>query len=76
MYCIRYGIDLIVLGGGGPKDKNMIRFQEDKKLTHENKILRWLSAKITENREIGDLAFSFDYKDFEGNLIIEDDYEE
>ncbi len=73
LYCIRYGTELIILGGGGPK--NVRALQDDKKLEKENYFLRWLSSKITECRQNGDLSFSDDFMDFEGNLIIED-YEE
>lgn len=72
LYCIRYGTELIVLGGGGPK--NVRTLQEDSKLKSENYFLRWLSDKITDCRNNGDLTFSSDFMDFEGDLII-DDYE-
>ncbi len=32
LYCIRYGMCLIILGGGGYKSKNLRAFQEDEKL--------------------------------------------
>jgi len=73
LYCIRYGTELIIIGGGGPK--NVRALQDDKKLEKENYFLRWLSSKITECRQNGDLSFSNDFMDFEGDLIIEN-YEE
>lgn len=73
LYCIRYGTELIILGGGGPK--NVKALQDDKKLENENYFLRWLSNKITEYRKCGDLSFSNDFMDFEGSLIIKEDYE-
>lgn len=73
LYCIRYGTELIILGGGG--QKNVRALQDDKKLEKENYFLRWLSSKITECRQNGELSFSNDFMDFEGDLIIED-YEE
>lgn len=71
LYCIRYGSELIILGGGGPK--NVRALQDDEKLEKENYFLRWISSKITECRQNGDLSFSNDFMDFEGDLIIEDD---
>jgi hypothetical protein len=73
LYCIRYGTQLIILGGGGPK--NVRALQDDKKLQQENYFLRWVSRKITECQQNGDLVFTDDFMDFEGDLIIED-YEE
>ncbi|RLD57793.1 MAG: hypothetical protein DRJ01_13460 [Bacteroidetes bacterium] len=73
LYCIRYGKELIVLGGGGPK--NVKALQDDKKLKKENYFLRWLSKKITECIRNNDILFSNDFMDFEGDLIIKDDYE-
>lgn len=73
LYCIRYGTELIILGGGG--SKNVRALQEDNKLKKENYFLRWLSDKITECRQNGDLSFSNDFMDFDGDLIINDDDE-
>ncbi|WP_107038590.1 hypothetical protein [Brumimicrobium mesophilum] len=70
LYCIRYGKELIIIGSGG--QKNVRALQGDEKLEKENYILRWLSAKITECMQNGELSFSSDYMNFEGNLIIED----
>ncbi|PWH82240.1 hypothetical protein [Brumimicrobium oceani] len=70
LYCIRYGTELIIIGSGGPK--NVRALQDDEKLEKENYILRWLSSKIKESMQHGELSFSSDYMDFEGNLIIED----
>lgn len=70
LYCIRYGAELIILGGGGPK--NVRALQDDEKLEKENSFLRWLSNRITECRQNGELSFSTDFMDFEGDLILED----
>lgn len=74
LYCIRYGTELVVLGGGGPKKVRAL--QDDKKLQDENYFLRWISDKITECRNNGDISFTSDYMDFEGNLTIDEEYEE
>ena len=73
LYCIRYGTELIVLGGGGPK--NVRALQDDEKLEKENYFLRWLSIKIEESRQNGDVSFSKDFMDFEGDLILKDEHE-
>lgn len=71
LYCIRYGAQLIILGGGGYKPKSIAAFQEDPKLEKENYILRTLSALITEKMRERDINLCDDGLDFEGDLIIE-----
>lgn len=74
LYCIRYGSQIVVVGGGGYKPKTIRTFQEDTNFKKENYLLREVSAKITErikNREIG---FSDDGLEFTGNLEFK--YEE
>ena len=43
LYCIRFGNVLLVLGGGGPKSKQIRAFQEDPKLMSENLKIRAVS---------------------------------
>ena len=43
LYCIRFGNALLVLGGGGPKSKQIRAYQEDPKLMLENMKLRAVS---------------------------------
>ena len=69
LYCIRYGTELIVIGGGGPKKTKAL--QDDSKLKDENYFLRRLSERITKCMQDGDLSFSCDYMNFEGNLTLE-----
>ncbi len=69
LYCIRYGMQIIVIGGGG--SKNVRALQDDPKLKQENYFLRWLSQQITK-RLNDDLFFSEDGLDFIGNLEFED----
>lgn len=73
LYCIRFGMDLIILGGGGFKPKNIRALQENSKLTDENNLLRWLSTEITKRQKDKDLRFINDYFDFEGDLIFTDE---
>jgi hypothetical protein len=75
LYCIRYGSSLVVLGGGGPKSKSISAFQEDKKLTFENYLLRDIAKEINlriKNREI---EFTSNHKDLIGNLEFYEDQE-
>ena len=70
LYCIRYGTVLVVLGGGGHKPKTTRRLQETKKLEDENQIMRNLSAEIEKRRRNGDLSFSKDFLEIDGDLIF------
>jgi hypothetical protein len=74
LYCIRYGNLLVIVGGGGQKKVKTL--QEDKKLKAENYFLRKLSGLIKKRMDDGEINFSDDYMDFEGNLEFNDeDYE-
>ena len=70
LYCIRYGTVLVVLGSGGHKPKTTRRLQETKKLEDENQIMRNLSAEIEKRRRNGDLSFSKDILEIDGDLIF------
>jgi hypothetical protein len=74
LYCIHYGMQLIIVGGGGYKPKTISALQEDEKLKRENYFLRKLSALITERMKEKEIKFSDDGLDFIGNLefIIEE----
>jgi len=71
LYCIRYGSQLIIIGGGGRKSKSIRTLQENTKLKKENYILRELSKLITEKMKDKEIRFSEDGMDFEGDLTIE-----
>ncbi|WP_036841280.1 hypothetical protein [Polaribacter sp. Hel_I_88] len=71
LYCVRYGSQLVIVGGGGHKPKSIRAFQEDTNLERENYILRELSKLITEKMQDREIRFSEDGMDFEGDLIIE-----
>ena len=69
LYCIRYGNDTLIIGGGGPKPPNTRTWQDDPKLKQEVETLIKVSKNVTDrisNREIvhtngellGDLTFS------------------
>jgi hypothetical protein len=73
LYCIRFGAMLLVLGGGGPKPKNIRALQENDKLQQENYFLRWLSTQITERIKEQEIRYTNQYYDFEGDLEFEYD---
>jgi len=73
LYCIRYGTQLVVVGGGGPKPKEIRALQENEKLTKENYFLRSLSAKITKRIIEKDICYTKNYLDFSGNLEFQDE---
>lgn len=75
LYCIRFGQDILILGGGGPKGKQIRSFQEDKKLREENYFLRWASAEISQKIKEKDFLLRFHPPGIEGDLFIETDEE-
>ena len=76
LYCIRYGSLIVIVGGGGEKPKDIKSLQENKKLTKENYLMRKISKDIQQKMEGGDLQFTKDGIDFEGDLTFNtEDYE-
>jgi hypothetical protein len=73
LYCIKYGTQLIIVGGGG--QKNVRALQDDDKLTKENYFLRELSSQITERIKDKEIEYTNNYLDFEGDLEFQDDDE-
>ena len=70
LYCIRYSTMLVILGSGGHKSKETRALQETKKLEDENQIMRNLSAEIEKRRRNGDLSFSKDFLEIDGDMIF------
>jgi hypothetical protein len=73
LYCIRYGLIAVILGGGGYKPKTIRAFQEDPKLTEENYLLRKISLHIT--KAIKDGALYWENNRLEGQLLFNDETE-
>jgi hypothetical protein len=73
LYCIKYGTQLIIVGGGG--EKNVRALQDNKKLKQENYFLRALSSQITERIRDKEIEYTNNYLDFEGDLNFQDDDE-
>lgn len=76
LYCIRFGSAAIILGGGGPKDKNTRTWQDSVQLKNEAERMIAISNDIKERLQTGELKWSEDGSFLEGNLIISDDDEE
>lgn len=66
LYCIRFGMGIIVLGSGGQKPKNIRALQDDPVLLAANDLLRRIAQKMTELIQEKDLRFSED--GFSGTL--------
>jgi len=76
LYCIRYGAELIILGGGGEKPKHIKKLQDDKKLKKENYLLREISNEISNRIKTKDIEWSDDHMDLIGELEFNtEDYE-
>jgi hypothetical protein len=75
LYCIRYGSSLVILGGGGPKVKSISAFQDDKKLTDENYLLRDIAKEINQRIKDREIEFTNNHKDFKGSLEFYEDQE-
>ena len=71
LYYIRYGNDIVILGGGGEKPKEISALQESPKLTTENDTMRKLSKAIQEKIKEREIKFSADRLSFEGELEFE-----
>lgn len=73
LYCIRYGMSLVILGGGGQKPKKLRAFQEDEKLMKENYLLREISQRISNRIRNKEIIFIEEGKELSGNLIFKSD---
>ncbi len=68
VYCIRYGAQIIIIGGGGIKTKEIRALQDSPKLKKENYLMRSISSAIAK-RIIGEnICYSDDRLAFEGKL--------
>lgn len=73
LYCLRFGQQLLILGGGGEKPKNIKTWQESEKLTEENLILQKLSNEIYKRLTEKTLRYSEDFTEFQGELTFKED---
>jgi len=68
LYCIRFANVAIILGGGGYKDKSVRKWQDDKKLSEEVRKVMAYAESILKQLDDGDLYWSADRTELEGNL--------
>lgn len=71
LYCVKMSNNLVVVGGGGPKEKGLIRaWQQSRKLTREVELMMHVSALIDMKMASGELNISADNLHFTGNLRL------
>lgn len=68
LYCIRFGMVAVILGGGGEKADGIGPWQDDEKLSAEANKIMMLANNILERLDDGDLYWSNDKTEIEGNL--------
>jgi hypothetical protein len=74
LYCIKFGGDFVILGGGGPKE--VAAWQDDPNLKHNAELMIVVAEKIHQRFKDGDLHWTSDYKDIKGDLTFKDDEDE
>ncbi|MBK0379298.1 hypothetical protein [Mucilaginibacter segetis] len=76
LYCVRFGGDCVILGGGGPKSKSIRAWQEDDNLREQAERMITVAKKIHARFKEGDLKWDAGFKDMIGNLtFLEEDDE-
>lgn len=68
LYCIRFGLPLIILGGGGHKPKSIKKWQEKEDLANAVRLLINLSAEITLRIKGKELIYTNNFLDLEGDM--------
>lgn len=68
LYCIRLGMVAVILGGGGEKAEDTIAWQDDEKLSKEANLMITYAADILKRIDEGDIYWSNDKSELEGNL--------
>jgi len=76
LYCIRYGTEIVILGGGGEKPKNIRALQESEKLKKENYLIREISKAISKRIRNKEIWFSWEDNEIIGNLELDTDEED
>lgn len=67
LYCIRYGSEVVLLGDGGFKPKNISAFQEKDDLKNANYLLRNISKMMTEKMKDKEIKLT------ENGFVFDDD---
>jgi len=68
LFCIKFSSVAIILGGGGFKDKSVIKWQDDEKLSQEARSIMLYAKCIIKQLDEGDLYWSKDKIELEGNF--------
>ena len=68
VYCIRFGMVAVILGGGGEKAEGVRAWQDDEKLSKEANLMIEYAKNILQSIDDGDLYWSKDKTELEGNL--------
>ena len=68
LYCIRFGMVAVILGGGSEKGKQIRAWQEDEKLSKEANLMIKYAKDILTRLDEGDLYWSGDKTELLGNL--------
>lgn len=76
LYCFRYSNLILILGGGGPKSKDIRSFQEDPKLTQEQDLVNTVAKEIMRLWDEDIIELSEDGYDLLIDETQLDDYEE
>jgi hypothetical protein len=68
LFCMRFGMDVVILGGGAEKPKSARRWQDDPILSqHALQMIKYAND-IIRRLDVGDLVWSSDLTELEGNL--------
>lgn len=68
LYCIRFSSVAIILGGGGFKDKSVVKWQESKELSEEVEKIMAYAASIIKQIDEEELYWSDNGSELLGNL--------
>lgn len=71
LFCIRYGTEIIILGGGGVKEVRA--WQDDPKLSSEASLIIKIAKHINQAIKDKDIEYSDDYMKLEGDLLFDID---
>jgi hypothetical protein len=68
LYCIRFGMSVLIVGGGGFKPKSIKALQEDPVLTRENNYLKKISIEIAKKIREKEITWSSDENELLGDF--------
>lgn len=76
LYCMRFGNDCIILGGGGPKAPGVRAWQDDENLTYHAELMIEVAKKVHHGFEEKDWKWAANYRDMNGDLDFKEDNNE